>query len=102
MGICSRYHKFIRGIYNVTHRRAEVIAYGIKVYIGIGEFQVSEEDAVERIVVILSRVCKECVEVVATLVYHGRKTNNLGACAYYDKQFKTAIILKTYVVEVEF
>ena len=82
---------------DVPHGAAEVVAYGIHVDIRIFELQVLEEYPVEVVVVVLSRVGKQAVEVLPALGYNGRQADDLGPRADDDQQLQPAVVLESYV-----
>ncbi len=96
VGACL-HHEFIGGVDDVAHGGAEVVADGVEVYFGIGEFEVFEEDAVEVVVVVLAGVGEDYVEVFAAFVDGGCKTDNLGSGADDNEQFQFAIVGEMYV-----
>lgn len=61
-----------------------------------------EEYAIEVVVVVLTGVGKDYVEVLATLVDDGCKTDNLRACTYNDTKLEFTILLPLYVAIIEF
>ena len=65
--------------------------------VGILQLQVAEEDAVEVVVVVLSGVGQQRVEVPAGLVDDGRQADDLRSCAHDDQQSDPAVILEVYV-----
>ena len=90
-------HQLVGAVDDVADSCAEVVAHGIHVDLGVGELQVLEEHAVEVVVVVLSGVRENHVEVLAALVDGGCQTDNLGTCADDNQQFESAIVLKRYV-----
>ena len=86
-GVGLHLHHELVGLGNaVAHRFAEVVAYGLHVNIGVGQLQVLEEYAIEVIIVILSCMCQQAVEILAAFIDDGCKTDNLGASAYDNQQ----------------
>ena len=87
-------HHLIRLVDDITHRAAEVIPHSLHVDIRIGEFEVLEEHPVEVVVVVLTGMGQQTVEILPTLIDHRRQTNNLRPRTYDDEQFQFAIVLK--------
>ena len=79
---------------DVAHRLAQVGAHGVQVDVGVGELQVAEEDAVERVVVVLPGVGQQAVEVAAALLDDLGQADDLGAGAHDDQQLQTAVVRK--------
>ena len=94
-------HKLIGAIDNIAYRRAKVVTHRVHIYLGVCKLQILEKHAVEVIIVILSRMSENAVEIAAALVNHRGKTDYLGACAHYDKQLKLSVVLKFYVTKVK-
>ena len=80
------YHQLVALGDDVAHRLAQVIAHCLHVDVRILQFEVLEEDTIEVIVVVLTRVRQQAVKVLPTLVNHRRKTDNLWSCSYYDEK----------------
>ena len=80
------YHYFVGRGYDVAHGLAEVVAYGIHVYVGVFKLQVLKEYSVKVVVVVLSCMCEEGVEILAALVDDGCETYYFGACPYDNEQ----------------
>lgn len=79
-------HQLVRGRDDVAHGLAQVGARGVQVDVGVGELQVAEEDAVERVVVVLPGVRQQAVEVAAALLDDLGQADDLGAGAHDDEQ----------------
>ncbi len=78
------YHQLVALGDDVAHRLAQVNAHGFHIDVGVGQLEVLEEHAIEVIVVVLTRMCQQAVEVLATLVDDSRKADNLRPCANYN------------------
>ena len=87
-------HKLEGGRDDVAHGLAKVGSHGVQVDVGVGELQISEEDAVQGVVVVLPGVRQQAVEVAAALLDDLGQADDLGASAHDDQQFKAAVILK--------
>lgn len=61
-------HELVGGRDDVAHGLAEVGAHGVQVDVRVAQRQVAEEDAVERVVVVLPGVRQQAVEVAAALL----------------------------------
>lgn len=87
-------HQLVRGRDDVAHGLAQVGAHGVQVDVGVVQRQVSEEDAVERVVVVLPGVRQQAVEVAAALLDYLGQADDLGAGAHDDQQLQTAVVRK--------
>lgn len=85
-------HELVARGDDVAHCLAQVGAHGVQVDVGVGELQVAEEDAVERVVVVLPGVRQQAVEVAAALLDDLGQADDLGARAHDDQQLQTAIV----------
>lgn len=79
------HHQPVGGSDDVAHCIAEVFAYGIHVYFGIGKLQVSEEDAVEVVVVVLTGMGENHVKIFTATVDDCREAYDFGTCADNDQ-----------------
>ena len=79
------HHQLIGGRDDVAHGLAEVRAHGVQVDVGVVQRQVAEEDAVERVVVVLPGVSQQAVEVAAALLDDLGQADDLGAGAHDDE-----------------
>ena len=77
-------HEFVGGGDDVTDCLAEVRAHGVQVDVRVAQRQVTEEDAVERVVVVLPGVRQQAVEVAAALLDDLGQADDLGARAHDD------------------
>ena len=77
---------------DVAHGLAQVGAHGVEVDVGVGELQVAEEDAVERVVVVLPGVRQQAVEVAAALLDDLGQADDLGARAHDDQELQAAVV----------
>ena len=74
-------HELVRAVDDVANGRAEVVSHGVHIHLGVGKFEVLEEHAVEVVVVVLTGVGEDYVEVLAALVDSRSQSDNLGgAC----------------------
>ena len=88
-------HQLVRGRDDVAHGLAQVGAHGVQVDVRVVQRQVSEEDAVERVVVVLPGVRQQAVEVAAALLDDFGQADDLGAGAHDDQQLQAAVAVKT-------
>ena len=79
---------------DVAHGLAQVGAHGVQVDVRVGKLQVAEEDAVERVVVVLPGVRQQAVEVAAALLDDLGQADDLGARAHDDQQLQAAVVIK--------
>ena len=81
---------------DVAHGLAQVAAHGVQVNLGIGKLQIPEENAVEIIVVVLTRVGENGVEILPALGDDGGQPDDLRAGADDDEQLQLAVVLKSH------
>ena len=86
-------HKFVGLGDDVAAGLTQIGADGVKIDVGIGEFQILEEHAVEVVVIVLTRVRKDRVKVRAALSNDRREPDDLRPCADDDEQFQFAVVL---------
>ena len=79
---------------DVAHGLAQVRANGVQVDVRVGERQVAEEDAVERVVVVLPGVRQQAVEVASALLDDLGQADDLGAGAHDDQELQSAVVIK--------
>ena len=79
------HHELVTRGDDVAHGLAQVGAHGVQVDVRVGELQVAEEDAVERVVVVLPGVRQQAVEVAAALLDDLGQADDLGARAHDDE-----------------
>ena len=87
-------HQFVGFVDDVAHCGSEVFAYGFHIDVGVCEFEVAEEDAVEVVVVVLACVGEDGVEVLAAFVDDCRKAYDFRPRAHYDEQLEFAVVLE--------
>ena len=90
-------HQFVRGVDDVAAGGAEVVADGVHIDVGVGQAEVFEEHAVEIVVVVLSGMGQDNVEIAAGLVDDGGQADNFGACAHDDEQFEASVVAEVDV-----
>ena len=90
-------HELVTGVDDVAAGGPQVVPDGVHVDVGVLQLQVAEEDAVEVVVVVLSGVGQQRVEVPAGLVDDGRQADDLRPGAHDDQQSDPAVILEVYV-----
>ena len=94
--------ELVGAVDDVAAGGAEVIAHGVHIYLGLGELEVAEEDAIEIVVVVLPRMGEDYVEIAAALVDDCGKADDFGARAYDDAKLEFAVVLPLYIGIVEF
>ena len=90
-------HQLVARGDDVAHRLAQVGAHGVQVDVRVFQRQVSEEDAVQGVVVVLPGVRQQAVEVAAALLDDLGKANDLGARAHDDQELQAAVVFKTNI-----
>ncbi len=75
------HHQLIALCDDIAHGFAQVCTHGFHVDVGVGEFEVAEEDPIEVVVVVLTGVGQQGVEVLAAFIDDGCQANDFGACA---------------------
>lgn len=90
-------HELVGGRDDVAHGLAQVGAHGVQVDVRVGELQVAEEDAVQGVVVVLTGVRQQAVEVAAALLDDLGQADDLGAGAHDDQQLQAAVVFKTNI-----
>ena len=78
-------HELVARGDDVADGLAQVGAHGVQVDVGVVKLQVAEEDAVERVVVVLPGVRQQAVEVAAALLDDLGQADDLGAGAHDDE-----------------
>ena len=86
------HHQLVARGDDVAHGLAEVRAHGVQVDVGVVQRQVAEEDAVERVFVVLTGVRQQAVEVAAALLDDLGQADDLGAGAHDDQQLQAAVV----------
>ena len=95
IGFCFHHH-FVALIYDVSHRSSEVVANSFHVNIGICQFQIFEKDTVEVVVVVLTRMSQERVEIRTTLIDDCGQSDDFRACADDDQQFEFSVVCEMF------
>ena len=91
------HHELVGGGDDVAHGLAQVGAHGVEVDVRVVQRQVTEEDAVERVVVVLPGVRQQAVEVAAALLDDLGQADDLGAGAHDDQKLQAAVVLETNI-----
>ena len=91
------HHQLVARGDDVSDRLAQVGAHGVQVDVGVGKLKVAEEDAVERVVVVLPGVRQQAVEMAAALLDDLGKANDLGTRAHDDQELQAAVVFKTNI-----
>lgn len=87
-------HQLVARGDDVAHGLAQVGAHGVQVDVRVVQRQVAEEDAVERVVVVLPGVRQQAVEVAAALLDDLGQADDLGARAHDDQELQAAVVLE--------
>ena len=80
------HHELVALGNDVAHRLAQVIAHGLHIDVGVGKLEVLEEDTIEIVIIILTSMCQEAVEIFATLVDDSRKADDFGPRAHDNQK----------------
>lgn len=88
------HHQLVARGDDVSDRLAQVGAHGVQVDVGVVQRQVAEEDAVERVVVVLPGVRQQAVEVAAALLDDLGQADHLGAGTDDDQKLQSAVVIK--------
>ena len=91
-------HELVGGRDDVAHGLAKVGSHGVQVDVRVVQRQVAEEDAVERVVVVLPGVRQQAVEVAAALLDDLGQADDLGAGAHDDQQLQAAVIFEMNIL----
>ena len=94
------HHELIARGDDVAQGLARVGARGIQVDVRVVQRQVAEEDAVERVVVVLTGVSQQAVEVASALLDDLGQTDDLGACAHDDQELQASIIFELDILSI--
>ena len=97
-----RYEKFVAAVDDVPAGGPEVIPHCIHVHLRGIEFQILEEHSVEVVVVVLSGVGEDHIEIPPAFADDRRKADDFRPRAHDDHEFESAVILELYVRIVEF
>ena len=84
-------HRLVRGGNDVAHRLTEVRADGVQIQLRRVQTEISEEDAVERIVIVLAGMDQQRVEILPALFDDGGKADDLRARAHDDHQLDLTV-----------
>ena len=91
------HHQLVARGDDVSHGLAQIGAHGVQVDVRVVQRQVAEEDAVERVVVVLAGVRQQAVEVAAALLDDLGQSDDLGAGAHDDQELQAAVVFKTNI-----
>ncbi len=87
-------HQFIGFGYDVAHRLAQIRTNRIHVNLGIRQFQIVKEYAIQVVVVVLTRMRQNYVEIPARLVDHRRQSDDLRPRTHDDQQLQLTVIFE--------
>ena len=85
-------HQLVGTRDDIAHSLAEVISNCIEVDFRFCKLKIFEENAVQRVVVILSGVGKNYVEILAAFLDHGGETDDFRARADDDQKFQFSVV----------
>ena len=91
-------HRLVGGRDDVAHRLAEVGTDGVQIQLRRVQTEVAEEDAVERIIVVLAGVDQQRVEILPALFDDGGKADDLRARAHDNHQLDLTVILPGWII----
>ena len=91
------YHELVRFRNNIAHRLAQIVAYSVQIHLRIVQLQIMEEDAVQRIIIILACMCQNHVEIFACLFNNGRQTDNLRSGAHDNQKLQLTIVFEAHL-----
>lgn len=94
LGLCK---ELVGAVDDVATSGTEVITYCIHIHFRLCELQVAEEDAIEVVVVVLTRVGENHIEILTTFVDNGCQTDNLWTCTNNDDKLQLTVLFKFYV-----
>lgn len=84
-------HQLVRAVDDVADALAEVRARAVEIHVRVAEPEVEEEDAVQRVVVVLARMRQQAVEVPAALLDDLGEADDLGPSADDDEEPQPAV-----------
>ena len=90
-------HQLVARIDDVAAGRTEVVPHGVHVDIRILQLQVSEEDTVKVVVVVLSRVREQHIEVLPRLVDDGGEADDLRSRPDDDQELYPPVVCEVNV-----
>ena len=101
IGLCLG-KELVGAVDDVAAGGAEVVADSVHVDFGLCELEVVEEDAVEVVVVVLTCVGEDDIEILAAFGDDGGETDYLGTGADNDNEFQLTVVLELYVGIIKF
>ena len=89
------FHHQLVGLCNdIAHGFAEVCTDCVEIHLRIGKFQVLEEHAVEVVVVVLTSMGEDDVEILTAFGDHGRLADDFRTGANDNQELQFAVVLK--------
>ena len=82
----SEVEELVAAVDDIATGGSQVIPYGIHIDLRFCQLQVTEEDAIQVVVVILTCVGENYIKILTALVDNGCETDNLGTCADNDNE----------------
>ena len=92
----------VRAIDDVPTGSTKVIAYSIHINLRVFQFEVVEKDTIEVVVVVLTSVSKNDIEILAAFIDDCGKADDLGTGADDDDQLQLAVVLPLDITIIEF
>lgn len=96
IGACG-YHELVGGIDDIATGGSKVIAHGIHIYLRVSELEVVEEYAIEVVVVVLTCMGENDIEILACLVDDSCKADDFRTGAHDNEQLEFAVVLEVNI-----
>ena len=87
-------HHLVALVDDVTHRGTKVITYCLHINVRVCQLQVLKEHPVQVIVVVLTSMSQQTVEVLTALGNHSSQSDYLWASTHDNQQLQFSIVLK--------
>jgi len=95
-------HQLVTAVDDVPDGGPQIISHGIHIDFGIIQLEVFKENPVQVIVVILSGMRKNRIEIPPAFCDHRRQAYDLRAGADDDQELEFAVVAECYVGIIEF
>ena len=95
-------HKLVGGVDDIAHSSSQVFTDCVHIDLRISQFEIPEEYTVKIIVIVLTGMGQNTIEVFSTFVDNCCKANYFRPCANNYKEFKTTVVLKLDVAVISF
>lgn len=93
-------HQLVRAFDDVADARPEVVTDAVQVDVGVVEPQVTEENAVQRVVVVLAGMRQQAIEVPAALLDDLGEADDLGPRADDDEKLQPTVAGEADVLDI--